>query len=83
MRLGVSELGNMLTITQALNPGNLWTDLDRNSTGLFLMFRKMTTFPPIYGAYTELFASLSPDITIENSGSWSECIRTNPLLACS
>ena len=30
-------------------------------------------YPPIQGAYTELFAGLSPDITQENNGAWSEC----------
>lgn len=29
--------------------------------------------PTIYGAYTELFAGLSPEVTIEKTGSWSEC----------
>ncbi|TVY69598.1 putative oxidoreductase [Fusarium oxysporum f. sp. cubense] len=27
-------------------------------------------YPPIYGAYTELFAGLSPEVTIEKTGSW-------------
>ncbi|KAI4157095.1 MAG: hypothetical protein LQ342_008526 [Letrouitia transgressa] len=26
--------------------------------------------PPINGAYTELFAGLSPDVTVERSGAW-------------
>ena len=25
---------------------------------------------PIHGAYTELFAGLSPDVTLENNGAW-------------
>lgn len=35
------------------------------------MFTKMISYEPIYGAYTELFAGLSPEITIEQSGDWS------------
>jgi hypothetical protein len=35
------------------------------------MFTKMISYEPIYGAYTELFAGLSPEITIEQSGAWS------------
>jgi hypothetical protein len=31
----------------------------------------MISYEPIYGAYTELFAGLSSDITIEQSGAWS------------
>lgn len=27
--------------------------------------------PPIYGAYTELFAGLSPEITLQKTGAWS------------
>ena len=62
----------LLTAIQALNPGNLWTDLDRNSGGIFLLARKFTTYDAIYGAYTELFAALSPDVNLEKSGAWSE-----------
>jgi retinol dehydrogenase 12 len=54
-----------------MNPGNLWTELDRNSSPMFLVIRKMSTFPSIYGAYTELFAGLSPEVTLERSGDWS------------
>jgi retinol dehydrogenase 12 len=36
-----------------------------------VMFTKMISYEPIYGAYTELFAGLSPEITIEQSGAWS------------
>jgi hypothetical protein len=35
------------------------------------MFTKMISYEPICGAYTELFAGLSPEITIEQSGAWS------------
>ncbi len=27
---------------------------------------------PIHGAYTELFAGLSPDVTPDNNGAWSK-----------
>lgn len=29
-------------------------------------------YQPIYGAYTELFAGLSPEVTEEKNGAWSE-----------
>jgi hypothetical protein len=32
----------------------------------------MLVYPPINGAYTELFAGLSPDVTLEKSGAWME-----------
>lgn len=37
--------------------------------------RMFTTYPSINGAYTELFAAFSEEITIENSGMWGKyCI---------
>lgn len=59
--------------TQALNPGNLASELDRHITGIVeRTYRKLTVYPPINGAYTELFAALSPEVTMANSGGWSE-----------
>lgn len=58
---------------QALNPGNLASELDRHVTGIVeRTFRKLTTYPCINGAYTELFAALSPDVTMANTGGWSQ-----------
>lgn len=56
-----------------LNPGNLDSELWR--TQGWLASRLLRTFvlhPSIYGAYTELFAGLSPDVTAEKSGQWGE-----------
>ncbi|ERT01874.1 hypothetical protein HMPREF1624_00168 [Sporothrix schenckii ATCC 58251] len=33
-------------------------------------FRTQMLHPPVYGAYTELFAGLSPDVTLDKSGAW-------------
>ncbi|CAK7208236.1 short-chain alcohol dehydrogenase [Sporothrix bragantina] len=33
-------------------------------------FRSHMLHPPVYGAYTELFSGLSPDVTMAKSGSW-------------
>jgi hypothetical protein len=38
---------------------------------------KLTLYPAIYGAYTELYAGLSPEVTIEKSGCFSECTLYN------
>ncbi|EFX02980.1 short chain dehydrogenase reductase [Grosmannia clavigera kw1407] len=45
------------------------------SVGFFLrmsmqMFTKIMLHPRIYGAYTELFAGLSPNVTVERTGQW-------------
>jgi retinol dehydrogenase 12 len=29
-------------------------------------------YSPIHGAYTEMFAGLSPDVTLAKNGAWSE-----------
>ncbi|KAF5673900.1 short-chain dehydrogenase reductase [Fusarium heterosporum] len=57
-------------ISVSLNPGNLSSELDRTSPWWMYYPRVFTTYPPIYGAYTELFAAFSSDITIEKSGTW-------------
>ncbi|KAF4617066.1 hypothetical protein G7Y89_g15081 [Cudoniella acicularis] len=53
-----------------LNPGNLSSDLYRNQGSLFTLMTKVIGYPPVNGAYTELFAGLSPKVTIEKSGDW-------------
>lgn len=30
----------------------------------------LISYEPIYGAYTELYAGFSPDITLEKNGAW-------------
>ncbi|KAL9116585.1 MAG: hypothetical protein Q9187_006891 [Circinaria calcarea] len=55
---------------QALNPGNLKTDLQRNVSRIQLAILHFILYPPIYGAYTELYAGLSPDITQKDNGGW-------------
>ena len=82
----ISKFGNYLHGTEfarryktegivsiTLNPGNLWTNLYNEQSWLFRMFARMITYAPIFGAYTEVFAGLSPEVTIDKSGSWGEC----------
>jgi retinol dehydrogenase 12 len=37
-----------------------------------MMIFNRILYDPIYGAYTELFAGLSPDVKPEKTGSWSK-----------
>ncbi|KAH8687940.1 hypothetical protein BGZ60DRAFT_394871 [Tricladium varicosporioides] len=83
-RYGVSKAGNYLhaaeyarrfrdsgIVSIGLNPGNLNSELYRTQgaiTGKFL--RAFVLHEPVLGAYTELFAGLSPQVTIERSGEW-------------
>ncbi|UKZ80011.1 hypothetical protein TrVFT333_007775 [Trichoderma virens FT-333] len=57
-------------ISLALNPGNFVTNLQDNMPKLQLAVFKMIASEPINGAYTELFAGLSPSITETNNGGW-------------
>jgi hypothetical protein len=57
---------------EALNPGNLQTDLQRHVPGWQKMAFKAVLHTPIHGAYTELFAGLSPDVTSDYNGAWSK-----------
>ncbi|KIX03286.1 uncharacterized protein Z518_06838 [Rhinocladiella mackenziei CBS 650.93] len=52
------------------NPGNLASDLQRHAGSQFPAFvmwllHKFLLYPVIFGAYTEIYAGLSPDLTLE------------------
>lgn len=59
-------------VSVPLNPGNLQSDLYRHEGFIFRIAEKLFMYPPINGAYTELYAGLSPDINISNTGCWGE-----------
>ncbi|KAJ8125755.1 hypothetical protein O1611_g7885 [Lasiodiplodia mahajangana] len=82
-KYGISKAGNYYHATEyarrhredgivsvSLNPGNLKSELDRNCNFVEMLFRNATTYPPVNGAYTELFAALSDEVSLENSGAW-------------
>ncbi|KAH8201330.1 hypothetical protein TruAng_004498 [Truncatella angustata] len=83
-KYGVSKAGNYYHATEyakrhredgvisiALNPGNLASDLDRHIYLVQkLLLKWLITYPPIHGAYTELFAGISDQLTLEKSGGW-------------
>jgi len=64
---------------QAINPGNLETDLyrtvgDQRGFQRFGLqtFTKWMLYPTVNGAYTELFAGLSDEVTMDRTGAWSK-----------
>ncbi|PQE08819.1 short-chain dehydrogenase protein [Rutstroemia sp. NJR-2017a WRK4] len=57
-------------VSVALNPGNLKTELQRHVPGWLNMAFNLILYDAKFGAYTELFAGLSPDVTLEKTGSW-------------
>jgi retinol dehydrogenase 12 len=85
-RYGVSKLGNWAyavelarrdwggttskVIHLSVNPGNLRTNLQRHQSAILKTLTFPLTYPSINGAYTELWAALSPEVTAERSGSY-------------
>ncbi|KAH9203542.1 hypothetical protein DL95DRAFT_529610 [Leptodontidium sp. 2 PMI_412] len=82
-KYGVSKAGNYLHSTEfarrysgdgilsvSLNPGNLKTDLQRNVPSLMKPVLNLLSHTPIHGAYTELFAGLSSEVTPDKNGAW-------------
>ncbi|OTA85452.1 hypothetical protein M434DRAFT_82686 [Hypoxylon sp. CO27-5] len=83
IKYSVSKTGNWLhgvefakryktdgVISIPLNPGNLSSELYRDQKGFMKLVTNLITYPPINGAYTLLYAGLSPDITLDKTGSW-------------
>lgn len=83
---GVSKAGNYFqavefakryrgdgVVSVPLNPGNLNSELYRTLPGPAAWFlRTLLLHPNVYGACTELFAGLAPEVTVERSGDWGE-----------
>ncbi|KAK7946170.1 uncharacterized protein PG986_010491 [Apiospora aurea] len=65
-------LGSDGILSVALNPGNLDSELWRTQGLLVRKFLQwFILHPPVLGAYTELYAGLSPHLSLEvNSGGW-------------
>ncbi|KAJ8110864.1 hypothetical protein ONZ43_g5765 [Nemania bipapillata] len=57
-------------VSVSLDPGNLRTGLQREASPWFRKIWNLALNPAIYGAYTELFAGLSPVVTADKNGSW-------------
>ncbi|KAI1152768.1 hypothetical protein F4825DRAFT_299974 [Nemania diffusa] len=56
-------------ISVPLNPGNIDSDFWRTmGPAVTCMLRKTLLHPPRYGAYTNVFAGLSPEVTLQKSG---------------
>ncbi|KAJ5935962.1 short-chain dehydrogenase [Penicillium verhagenii] len=57
-------------LSLCLNPGNLKSGLQRHMSTFQSVVTNMILYPAIYGAYTELYAGLSAEITEENNASF-------------
>ncbi|KAI2609925.1 NAD(P)-binding protein [Hypoxylon fragiforme] len=57
-------------VSVPLHPGILNTDLFRQANGIQRrLFTFLFSYPPIYGAYTEIFAAFAPEVAAR-SGEW-------------
>ncbi len=82
----ISKLGNYFHATEfaarnrdivsvPINPGNLDSDFWRTQGAVTAwILRKTLLYPPVYGAYTALFAAFSPQVTPEQSGQFGTLI---------
>ncbi|KAF1930347.1 NAD(P)-binding protein [Didymella exigua CBS 183.55] len=82
-KYGVSKAGNVLhalafrnlhekdgVLSVSLNPGNLSSELTRHAGLLGAIVVKLITYPPVNGAYTELFAGLAPEVKALKRNEW-------------
>ncbi|KAL8735461.1 MAG: hypothetical protein Q9181_002804 [Wetmoreana brouardii] len=60
---------DILSLTQ--NPGSLSTDIWRHTSRWLRALVSPLLYKPIYGAYTEAWAGLSPVVTMENAGQYA------------
>lgn len=85
-RYGLSKAGNWLhgvemarrykadgVISIPVNPGHLASNLYREGGTVFkAVLSTVALYPCVNGAYVELFAAFSPEITLEKSGHWGK-----------
>lgn len=67
-------------VSIALNPGNLDTELGRDRSWIETkILRTFILYPPVFGAYTELFAGFSDQVTADSvkRNNWSEFVPIN------
>ncbi|KAI8938595.1 hypothetical protein NX059_004469 [Plenodomus lindquistii] len=57
-------------VSVSLNPGNLSSDLQRHLPYLQALVISYITYPAVNGAYTELFAGLSPEAAALKQNEW-------------
>ncbi|KIW94926.1 uncharacterized protein Z519_04905 [Cladophialophora bantiana CBS 173.52] len=82
-RYALSKTGNWLhavecarrlhgdgVVSVPINPGNLNTELARQHPAFIQRILRLLVYPSRYGAYTQLYAAMSSDISLANSGIW-------------
>ncbi|KAH8171198.1 short chain dehydrogenase domain-containing protein [Sarocladium implicatum] len=57
-------------VSVSFNPGNLRTELQRHMSFLGKAMLGFMLHPPVFGAYTELYAGWASEISLENNGAF-------------
>lgn len=84
-RYALSKTGNWLqaaecarrlrangVVSVPINPGNLNTELARHHPAFVQRLLRLIVYPPLNGACTQLYAAMSSDIGLANSGIWGK-----------
>ncbi|KAL3464331.1 NAD(P)-binding protein [Aspergillus heterothallicus] len=64
------RMGDDGVISLSVNPGLMKTELQRHAPPIQSAIMGIVFKPPRYGAYSELFAALSPDVTASQNGAF-------------
>ncbi|KAL2188051.1 NAD(P)-binding protein [Thermothelomyces heterothallicus CBS 203.75] len=62
-------------VSVPINPGNLTSELPRHQGVVLKTVARLVGYPPLFGAYTELWAAFSPEVTPDKSGSWGKSLH--------
>lgn len=57
-------------VSVSWNPGNLQSELQRHTSPILSVLLKPILYPARFGAYTELYAALSPAVTAAHNGAY-------------
>lgn len=76
---GARRFGDQGIVSVVQNPGNVKTNVWRHVPKIAMVFINLLLYKTVYGAYTELYAGLSTDITPSENGAyvvpWGEVQR--------
>lgn len=79
---GARRFGGQGIVSVVQNPGNLKTNVWRHRPKIAMVFLNLLLYKTIYGAYTELYAGLSTEITPDDNGAyvvpWGKIQRDTP-----
>jgi NAD(P)-dependent dehydrogenase (short-subunit alcohol dehydrogenase family) len=65
-----SQAGNHGILSVTVNPGNLKSALTRHLPAIVPVLASPLLYEPVYGAYTQLWAGLSSELSIEDGGKY-------------